>query len=138
MHTVRRVATSPWDARKNGFWDSGSPGGSYARFRNRQEYLRRRYGVKMKPKSQRPKWTNSYEYQKAHDLIPEYHEGVSYSKRELELMADDIIYTDPEKNLVRDGILNPDRLRRQKRHEIYTELKAQARAEEKLGFYVSR
>ena len=106
---MARVTTHPWDAEKNGFWNAN---GGYERFRNRAEW-EQRTGYQ---RSKAP-YHLGYRWCKQLGCIPMYREGVKYSKVELELMADDLIFAD--EGWVPDGtILNPEMYKRRKKHEI--------------------
>jgi hypothetical protein len=114
-----RINTTPHSAGKNQFWNHK---GQYEKFKAREELLRKRYGLK-KPR-------NEWLYMKADwrsadkmGWIPEYTEGVPYNHKQLEWMADKMIFTDLE-YIPTGHILSRDMWKRRKRHEIYTDLGA--------------
>lgn len=113
-----RYRRDPYEAGRSALWNHGG----WERYRNLLEYKRKRYGVELEHPFH-DKITMSYEEASRKELIPEFHEGEIYSKRQLEWMANDLIFKDPEWS-PKWGILSPDMYKRRKKREIYTGLGA--------------
>jgi hypothetical protein len=106
-----RVSTHPWDVRGSGL---RSVGPSYNRLRGKSLRIQKEHGAdRRKP---RPETNDHWLFK---EEIPEYQEGRKYTKRELTLMADWLLFTDEKEEAEDPMILNPDMYKRRVTKEIY-------------------